>query len=115
MTDRNDLARPRPDLAGRTGQNQPLDLATSPLPIGRRRRGELDERRTHTSHNDVAGEVNHDHEQQAADTPPAPGEIRRTARRLALIVALQPCARRRRLVAMLTEAVAGIDTEEIGR
>lgn len=57
MNIRDDLAGPRPDLAGRSGQNQPLDLASSPLPIGRRRRGELDEPETHTTHTYMAGEV----------------------------------------------------------
>lgn len=44
--------------------------------------------------------------------PLAPAEIRTTARRLALVVWLQPRARRRRLVALLTEAVAGTDQRE---
>ena len=91
MTDRNDLARPRPDLAGRTGQNQPLDLATSPLPIGRRRRGELDERRTDTSDKDLAGEVKHtDHDELLArlEAATALAHLMDTGTRIQLSLAL---------------------------
>ena len=111
MTGRNDLAGLRPDLAGRTGQNQPLDLATSPLPIGRRRRGEKDEQQTHTEPNGTAGEVNtlrHDHLDAPAHTPFTPTEIRRAARWLALAVYVQPRARRRQLIAEITAAAESI-------
>lgn len=91
MTGRNDLAGLRPDLAGRTGQNQPLDLATSPPPIGGRRRGELDEQQTHPRREN------------------APGEVRRAARWLTVAVYLQPVARRRQLLADIEAAAAAID------